>query len=488
MVQDQESRHRPASVTEANTPEGTVKILIVDPIGLRFGTDGMQDHSEVEAFITERGGVFHGQSAPIGELIDDGRVHFHYQPGLSTPDEIRKRTEDGQYDAVIAAATFIPAEAKFRLGGARIGTGTGNMGSLSWGGPNGEGGVAPLMNTPGINSRATAQMAFKALMRVTPDLPVGELHRRVVGGDFDTGKNLSEYPTEKLENKTIAILGYGNIGRELARIATAFHMNVVFYARPSHRDMILAEGYAYAETPAKAATGAHVLSVHLGLGRQDPDTKIFSNQHLINGEVLSALTNGAVVLNYDRGELIDVRALDEALARGKVRHAAIDADIFKSADGISGPMKPYLSLVPKHADKLELLPHAAADTDHPTRVAGAKQAVDQLLDSVRNRRVTNLVGDLPDGYRSNGKQTPPGIGPSTRADLLRLLGTGRVVDELRELSETLGHIFRELTKSSEEAETIAMVDRYLLPLSKALLKQDAILRATEMVAIAKADD
>ena len=87
---------------------------------------------------------------------------------------------------MIAAATFIPKQAIFPLGGVRIGAGTGNMGSASWGGGNGEGGTAPLMNTPGINSRATAQMAMKALLKVMPDLPVDHLHNRVAAGDFDT--------------------------------------------------------------------------------------------------------------------------------------------------------------------------------------------------------------------------------------------------------------------------------------------------------------
>ncbi|MGO8190176.1 hypothetical protein, partial [Rhizobium leguminosarum] len=70
----------------------------------------------------------------------------------------------------------------------RIGAGTGNMSSASGGGGNGEGGDAPLMNTPGTNSRATAQMAMKAILTVVPDLPVNRLHRMVANGDFDTGR------------------------------------------------------------------------------------------------------------------------------------------------------------------------------------------------------------------------------------------------------------------------------------------------------------
>ena len=462
--------------------EGTCKVLIADAIGLRFDRQGRLDHSELAAYITEKGGVFHEGSVSASNAADDGRIHFYYQPHLSTSDEILAETGQGQYDALIAAATFIPTGAKFRLGGVRIGTGTGNMGSASWGGPNGEGGEAPLMNTPGINSRATAQMAFKALIKVMPDLPVGELHTRVVNEDFDTGKNLAEYPTEKLEGKKIAILGYGNIGRALARIARAFEMDVVIYARPAHRDNILAEGYGYAETPAAAAEGADVLSVHLGLGKQDPATGQFSNAGFVGREVLSALNDGAVLLNYDRGELVDVAALDEALASGKIRHAAIDADIFKSADGVTGPMKPYLTLLPRHAGKLELLPHAAADTDHPTRVAGAKQAVDQIIDAIRNRIVTNPKGDLPESYRSKGAKTPVGVGQVTEADLVALTEDSERLDELRKVSEMIASILGALDAVSDPAHRGRIIARYRSALSANLLRQRTLIDAAGLAA------
>ena len=104
---------------------------------------------------------------------------------------------------MIAAATFLPKEAVFNEGGVRIGAGTGNMGSASWGGGNGEGGPAPLMNTPSFNSRATAQMGFKALLKVLPDLPVDEMHRLTAAGQFDTGRDLAKFPTEKIEGKRI---------------------------------------------------------------------------------------------------------------------------------------------------------------------------------------------------------------------------------------------------------------------------------------------
>ena len=131
----------------------------------------------------------------------------------------------------------------------RIGAGTGNMGSASWGGGNGEGGAAPLMNTPSFNSRATAQMGFKALLKVLPDLPVDEMHRLTAAGQFDTGRDLKKFPTEKIEGKRIGIIGYGNIGREMAKLAQAFGMVVAVHARPRHKEWIESEGFIFARKP-----------------------------------------------------------------------------------------------------------------------------------------------------------------------------------------------------------------------------------------------
>ena len=378
----------------------TVKVLICDLIGLKFDKNSNPDPSEVRAYIESKGAKFH---VGLVEVTVDDKIHFVYLPELSTEEEILALTEHGQFDAVIAAATFIPKRSEFKLGGVRMGAGTGNMASASWGGGNGEGGIAPLMNTPGFNSRATAQMTFKALLRVRPDLPVDELHIRSTGGDFDTGKNLREYPTEKLEGKTMAILGYGNIGREVAKLAAAFGMTVKIFARAAHQARTEADGFMYAATAKAAAQNSDVLSVHLGLGAFNANTKKYANAEIINSEILSAMNLNSVLLNYDRGECVDVAALDIALAEGRIGQAAIDADIFKAQDGtLSGPLLPYLPLATKYPGRLALLPHAAADTDHPSRVAAAKQAVDQILDCILHKRVTNLKGDLPQGYVNAG--------------------------------------------------------------------------------------
>jgi lactate dehydrogenase-like 2-hydroxyacid dehydrogenase/phosphoserine aminotransferase len=417
-----------------------VKILICDLVGLKFGKNKKPDHSEVKAHVEAKGGVFFDRAWKPADKLTPGKLHFFYVPEISTEAEILPLTKDGQYDAVIAAATHLPKESKFRFGGVRIGTGTGNMACACWGGGNGTGGEAPLMNTPSFNTRATAQMAMKALLRVLPDLATDELHKRSVAGRFDTGKHLKEFPTEKLEGKTIAIIGYGNIGRELAKLASAFHMKVKVHARPRHKEWIESEGFIFCATEEEAAMGADVLSIHTGLGPYDAKAKRFANEGEVNFEVLKRLNKGSVVLNYDRGECVDAKDLDKAMKSGIVRFAAIDADIFKDKKGkLTGPLVPYLPLAKKYKGRVELLPHAAADTEHVSRVEGAKQAVDQIFDCVLRKRLTNLKGTAPEGYSVAGARTVAGVGRVVADDVARI--DNKAMNELRALSETMAGIW-----------------------------------------------
>lgn len=453
-------------MTDANNrkddPNKAYKVLIADLIGLKFDTHGNPDHSAVKTFIEETGNLFYEGLCDDNAKLEAGKIHFFYQPDLSREEELLPITKDGQYDATIVAATFLPEGSQFVEGGVRIGAGTGNMGSHSWGGGNGDGGIAPLMNTPSFNSRATAQMAMKALLKVMPDIDVQALHKRVCGGDFDTGKNLCEYPTEKLEGKTMAVIGFGNIGREVACLAKAFNMNVRIYARPHHKEWIESEGFTYATSPQDAATGADVLSPHTGLGAFNAETGKFANDSVVDESVLNAMNNGAIIINYDRGEVVNAQALDAALTSGKVRYAAIDADLFKDAQSgeLSGPMVPYLALQEKHAGKLELLPHAAADTEHVSRVEGAKQAVDQIIACIRYKSVMNLKGDLPQGYTDAGSVTVNGVGKVTPNKLMKAANDKATLASLQHHAENLASAWQAIACAENDEARKKLIEEH----------------------------
>lgn len=383
-------------------PTKTYKVLICDLVGLKLGANGEPDPIEVRNYIEAAGGVFHTSGLDTAVQLSKGRINFFYLPDISTEEELLHETRDARYDGVIAAATLIPEKCIFGIAGVRIGAGTSNMQSASWGGGDGIGGNAVLMNTPGLNSVATAQMVMRGLLKFAPDLPFEHLHDLVMAGDFDTGRDLRRFPTEKLEGKRLSVLGYGNIGREVAKLGKAFGMLVTIYARSHRREQIEAEGFRFSGNPVQAATDADVVSVHIGLGQFNADDKQYANYGFIGSDILSAMSDESILINFDRGEVVDVQALDTAMANNKVFAAAIDADIFRTEDGIlSGPLTPYIPLAHRYPGRILLLPHAAADTDHPSRVAGAKQAVDQMIAAIHSGEISNLKGDLPNDFYIN---------------------------------------------------------------------------------------
>jgi lactate dehydrogenase-like 2-hydroxyacid dehydrogenase/phosphoserine aminotransferase len=449
-----------ADNVRVDDPKRAYKVLVADLIGMKFDDNGNADYSEVQQHIESKGGVFHLGAASTQTELTAGKIHFFYQPDLSREDELLTQTAEGQYDATIVAATFLPKTAKFELGGVRIGAGTGNMGSDSWGGGNGDAAVAPLMNTPSFNSRATAQTAMKALLKVLPDLQVDKMHELVVAGDFDTGKNLAQYPTTKLEGKRLAVVGYGNIGREVAKLGAAFGMQVSIYARANHQQWIESEGFEYASSIVEAAKGADVISPHTGLGALNADTGVFSNANIINSEVFAAMNHGAVLVNYDRGEVVDIDALDAALTSGQISYAAIDADLFKNPESgeLSGPMVPYRDIYSKHIGKMELLPHAAADTEHMSRVEGAKQAVDQLFDVIQYRKVVNLKGELPAGYTDGGAKTVHGVGKVNASGINQLDHTD--VQALRETAQNMAAFWGSVEATQDPSRKAQLIAQY----------------------------
>ena len=118
-----------------------------------------------------------------------------------------------------------------------------------------------------------------------------------------------------LEGGVMAIVGYGQIGRELARRARAFGMRVVAVSRTVKTDELLDECHPLAELHRVLAT-ADVVVVAIALTAQ--------TRHLFDRQALAACKPGALLVNVARGGVIDQAALAEALASGHLGGAGLD--------------------------------------------------------------------------------------------------------------------------------------------------------------------
>lgn len=187
-----------------------------------------------------------------------------------------------------------------------------------------------VSNCPGKNSIAVAELAFGLMLALDRRIPdnVIELQR---------GKwNKKEYSKAKgLYGATLGILGFGKIGQEVARRAMTFGMNLVLWSEIGVRvdrdaipvdlplmvqvrpgsDALIEERIAVVQTPAEVAERCDILSVHLAAS---PATK-----NIINADVIARLKPGAVVINTARADVVDYKALAQAVREKGIR-VAID--------------------------------------------------------------------------------------------------------------------------------------------------------------------
>ena len=167
----------------------------------------------------------------------------------------------------------------------------------------------PVCNIPGYGTNAVGQFTFALLLELCHR--VGLHDTSVHGGDWTACPDFCYWksPQMELAGKTIGIIGYGAIGRAVAKIAEAFGMHVLAYSR-THYD-----GTDYVELDTLLQQ-SDIVSLHCPLF---PET-----EKMINAAALAKMKDGAILLNTARGALIDEAAVADALRSGKLRGAAVD--------------------------------------------------------------------------------------------------------------------------------------------------------------------
>jgi len=173
-----------------------------------------------------------------------------------------------------------------------------------------------VSNCPGKNAIAVAELAFALLLALDRRVPdnVAELR---------AGKwNKKEFSKARgLFGRTIGLLGFGNIGQEMAKRAHAFGMPIVVWSRRFATGKERVEDQPVpmqlAGSPQDVAARCDVLSVHLALG---PDTK-----GLVNAAVFERLKPGSYFINTARGEVVDHAALERAIRERDLR---VGLDVF----------------------------------------------------------------------------------------------------------------------------------------------------------------
>jgi D-3-phosphoglycerate dehydrogenase / 2-oxoglutarate reductase len=284
----------------------------------------------------------------VDALAEGGHLDVTFQPGLPhdellkiIPDYaalvVRSQTKVGA--DVIAAAKNLKA-----VGRAGVGVDNVDVEAATRRG-------IVVMNTPGGNTVSTAEHAFSLLVSVARKIPQADAS--VKSGQWDR----KSFQGVELNGKTLAILGMGRIGTEVAKRALAFGMRVLAY------DPYLSEARAktlqveLVENLEDALPHADFVTMHMPL---TDETK-----HMLNAARLAKLKKGARIVNCARGGLIDEQALADALASGHVAGAAIDV-FEQEPPAAENPLR--------HAPNVVFTPHLGASTAEAQESVGIEIA------------------------------------------------------------------------------------------------------------------
>ena len=294
------------------------------------------------------------------KILEKAGLKVDVNTGLS-PDKLKK--EIGKYDALIirsatkVTADLLKAAKKLKVVG-RAGSGLDNVDKVAAT----QHGVV-VMNTPGGNTVTTAEHTVALMLSMSRNIPQAT-------GSMKQGKwEKKKFMGVELYGKTLGIIGLGNIGSHVAKIAQGMGMSVITY------DPYLSEEKA-------KQLGVTVVKINDLFKRSDfitshiPLTK--ETKNLIGTKSIAMMKKGVRIINASRGGVVDEAALYKALKSGKIASAALD--VFETEPPLGSPLM--------ELDNFICTCHlgaSTADAQENVALAVSKQIVDYLVHgSIRN--------------------------------------------------------------------------------------------------------
>ncbi len=229
-------------------------------------------------------------------------------------------------------------------------------------------GVA-VFNAPYSNTRSVAELVIGASIM---------LIRKVIDKNkaAHEGKWMKEASgSYELRGKTLGIIGYGNIGKQVSVLAESLGMKVVFFDVETRLPLGNAEDR---KTLKEVVSKSDIVTLHV--------PELPSTKNLINKNLLKHFKVGSILINYARGEVVDLLALKNALLEGQLSGAAVDVfptEPEKNGDVFSSPLQGLSNVL--------LTPHIGGST---------QEAQHNIGDDVSNKLSNYLEKGISTGSHS----------------------------------------------------------------------------------------
>jgi D-3-phosphoglycerate dehydrogenase len=251
----------------------------------------------------------------------------------------------------------------------------------------------------------------------------------------------------EMRGKTLGIIGYGNIGTQVSVLAEALGMHVIFYDTITKLPL----GNAVARKSLKEVVSqADIITLHV------PETS--STKNLINKNVIKNFKKGSILINYARGEVVDLEALAKALEEGQMSGAAIDVypwEPEKNGDKFTTPLQGLPNVI--------LTPHIGGSTEEAQQNIGED--------------VSNKLFQYLEMGGSIGSHTVPPLSLPPQEGAHRILHIHRnVPGVLSAINTTLANnkinILGQYLKTNEEIGYVVLdIDRKISSTAVNLLKE-----------------
>ncbi|MGB9835784.1 MAG: 2-hydroxyacid dehydrogenase [Candidatus Saccharicenans sp.] len=225
-----------------------------------------------------------------------------------------------------------------------------------------------VTNTPDVLTEATADLTMALILSVT---------RRIVEADAFTrqglfrGWQIDLFLGQELSGRTLGLIGFGRIGRAVARRARAFGLKLIYHD-PNRFASEENEFQASYRELDELLSEADIISIHASL---NPTT-----YHLISEEKFKLMKKTAILINVARGPIVEEKALVEALEKGQIWGAGLD--VYEHEPEIEPRLLRLKNVV--------LLPHIGSAT-YETRKKMCFLAIDNLLRGLRGEKPAHLV-------------------------------------------------------------------------------------------------
>jgi glyoxylate reductase len=227
----------------------------------------------------------------------------------------------------------------------------------------------PVGHTPGVLTEATADIAMALLLAGARRIV--ETAEYIKRGGWQTWHPMGLLGAD-LSGATLGIVGFGRIGRAVAKRAAAFDMHILAYSRNLTDEEAAAHGAQRAALD-DLLRRSDFVSLHTPLNAE--------SRHLINRDTLALMKPTALLINTARGGVVDQEALYEALTAGKLGGAALDVTTPEPLPADH----PLLTL-----PNVTIVPHIGSATIG-TRRKMAEMAADNLIAGVTGQPLPNAV-------------------------------------------------------------------------------------------------